>query len=242
MRETHYELARLLSRRLVESGEPIETPITVAELHRSLVPYQVCRSELGLASKAEYDLALLRMLVEAKLAILNDPALVRAVTEELTSPEPGLAFLQRFAASELRVGPEAVAGPEATTPEAASSSPGPAPIDMELGVGPDELIPGLDDLLFRPDGVPDETDPAAASLAASDPAPPAAEPPDVLAEIADRSAECWSCGADVPGLEGVRFCIKCGADQSSPVCRVCGREIEREWAFCAFCGETVAEN
>ncbi|MDX1390049.1 MAG: zinc ribbon domain-containing protein [Acidobacteriota bacterium] len=230
----HIELARLVSRRLIESGETAETPITVAELHRRLVPYPLCRSELGLASKAEYDVALLRMLVEERLAILNDRALVRAAVEELESPEPGLAFLQKFAASELRIGPEAMAHPR-TAPDSSSTdtpepaSPGPAPVDMELSVGPDDLIPGLDDLLFRPDGAPDPVD-----VSDED---DSTEP--VATLEAEPASQCWNCRADLPDRPGARFCIACGADQSTPVCDSCGREIERDWAFCAFCGEAA---
>jgi len=226
MAEVHYELARLVSRRLVETGEAVETPITIAELHRRLVPYPVCRSELGLASKAEYDVALLRMLVEEKLAVLDDPALVRAASEELESPEPGLAFLQKFAASELRVGPEAIVIDEVAPAEHAPEVdvPGPAPIDMELGVGPDDLIPGLDDLLFRPDGTPDDDDSPTTPVATLE---------------AEPAVQCWSCKADLPEQAGARFCTACGTDQAIPVCTACGREIERDWAFCAFCGEAA---
>ena len=85
-----------------EGVEP-EDPVAVAELHKRLVPYHTCREELGFATKAEYDVAMLELLDDADLLTITEPALREAVRAEIRAPEPGLGFLHRFAASEIRL-------------------------------------------------------------------------------------------------------------------------------------------
>ena len=97
-------MAGLLAHRLAESGQT--AAISVAELYRVHIPYHECRDRLGLASKGEYDVALLNLLCDPDLIRIDDD-LVRAVERELASPEPGLAVLKNFAAArlEVRAGP-----------------------------------------------------------------------------------------------------------------------------------------
>ena len=45
------DMRGLLTQRLTEEGMPPEIPISVAELHRRLLPYPLCRDRLGFASK-----------------------------------------------------------------------------------------------------------------------------------------------------------------------------------------------
>ena len=97
------DMKGLLVQRLTEEGMPIEIPISVAELHRRLLPYPLCRDRLRFASKAEYDLGFLNLLVDDLSLHVPELALLEAVRQELGSPEPGLALLQRFAASEVRM-------------------------------------------------------------------------------------------------------------------------------------------
>jgi len=93
----------LLHRRMTDEQVGAEDPIAVAELHKRLLPYRVCRDRLGYATKAEYDLALLRLLADDERVAVSEPALREAVRAEIRHPEPGLAFLHRFAASEVRL-------------------------------------------------------------------------------------------------------------------------------------------
>lgn len=79
-----------------------DDPVTVAELHKRLLPYHLCRDELGYVSKAEYDAAVLGLLADERRVAVAEPALRDAVKAEIRHLEPGLAFLQRFAASEVR--------------------------------------------------------------------------------------------------------------------------------------------
>ncbi|MDH3427778.1 MAG: hypothetical protein OEM23_05025, partial [Gemmatimonadota bacterium] len=56
-----YELLR--ERMAAESVGPGE-PVTIAELHKRLLPYHACRDALAFATKAEYDAELLDLLAD----------------------------------------------------------------------------------------------------------------------------------------------------------------------------------
>lgn len=99
-------LLALLDERLHGERVGDGQPVTVAELHKRLVPYHLCRERLGYASKAEYDGQILALLADDRTIAVSDPDLRVAVLDELDQPEPGLGFLHRFAATEIRrVGP-----------------------------------------------------------------------------------------------------------------------------------------
>jgi hypothetical protein len=97
------DLFGLLRRRMADERLGSDDPLGVAELHKRLLPYHTCRDSLGYATKAEYDVALLRLLADEGRVAVSEPALREAVRSEIRQPEPGLAFLHRFAASEIRV-------------------------------------------------------------------------------------------------------------------------------------------
>ena len=212
---THSTLKDLLTRRLGEEGVPIQSPIAVAELYRRLVPYSICRDALGLATKAEYDMALLRLLADDVSLEVPEDALREAVSRELSSPEPGLAILQRFAASEVRlVGSEDASSrlPDRPTAETA----GPPPFTYETERLAQDRIPGLDDLEFVPEPpVTDNSRDPAGTVAAT---------------------ACKACNYPLPGRDGLRYCPSCGADQRQWPCGSCGAVVERGWKFCAMCG------
>lgn len=124
----------LLHRRMADESLGPGDPVGVAELHRRLLPYHTCRDLLGYATKAEYDLAVLRLLADERRVAVSEPALREAVQSEIRQPEPGLAFLHRFAAAEIRLkgepaGRPAGPGPASTDPDAVpvpADAPGPA--------------------------------------------------------------------------------------------------------------------
>jgi len=213
------DMKGLLVQRLTEEGMPIEIPISVAELHRRLLPYPLCRDRLRFASKAEYDLGFLNLLVDDLSLHVPELALLEAVREELGSPEPGLALLQRFAASEVRM--RSLPGGTAGAP-------------VETGKSRGDYLPGLDDPLFVP------RDEAADALGLS-----TAKRENALPGRAPASAEagevgsCRSCDAALPDRAGVRFCPRCGADQERWPCPGCGEEVERGWSYCALCGKLL---
>ena len=198
-----------------------DIPISVAELHRRLLPYPLCRDRLGYASKAEYDVDLLRLLCDTRTVQVPETALREAAQTELNSPEPGLALLQRFAASEIRMlrfrGGEAGGSRETGPPVAA----------LETSKGRGDVIPGLDDPLFVP------RDEAADALGYGDDVEPAES------GAGEPREPCRSCGEHLPARAGVRFCPRCGADQMSWPCPACGEEVERGWSYCASCGKML---
>ena len=127
------DLFRLLRRRMADESVGPDDPLGVAELHKRLLPYHLCRDSLGYATKAEYDMALLRLLADGRHVSVSEPALREAVQSEIRQPEPGLAFLQRFAASEIRL--KDMPAPERNAPpETRRGAPGGA-VAQEAGSG-----------------------------------------------------------------------------------------------------------
>jgi predicted RNA-binding Zn-ribbon protein involved in translation (DUF1610 family) len=221
----------LLARRMEEEGMPAGIPISVAELHRRLLPYPLCRDRLGYASKGEYDVELLKLIVDTDTVDVPETALREAVHMELSSPEPGLALLQRFAASEIRMNLSRV-------------ETGPPIAELEPRRERGDFIPGLDDPLLVPRdeaadalGIVDED--TGLEAAGADSAP-ATEGAGAMVEAdSTPSTPCRSCGGDLPQREGVRFCPACGADQWCWPCPACGEEVERGWSYCAMCGKLL---
>lgn len=252
-------LGRLLRRQLKATGQGEAATVSVAELHRSLLPYPSCREELGLATKAEYDLAILHLLEDPAVVRIAEDALAEAVREELESPEPGLAFLRNFAASPLEIGPLESRAPEIRPPEVEPGEEDEA--DDRL-----EAEPQARDV--QPEGSGEDPGREAAGE-------PAEEVPEAVGEEAHREprgeahlqgeaehlevegerggaeewlaaldepedakldVHCRSCDRELPRREGVRYCPHCGADQQVARCRSCGDSLEPDWNFCPRCG------
>ena len=132
-------LAGLLARRMGEAGRAEEGVVSVAELHRTLLPYHICRSALGYATKAEYDLELLELLAGERYLVPTESDLRSAVRDERASPEPGLGFLKNFAAAQLRI---QVAD---DLNVAAVPAPGPETSRHEVSVAPDDVSAAPDE-------------------------------------------------------------------------------------------------
>ncbi len=96
-------LAALLARRLDEAGRAGDASVSVAELHRTLLPYHICRGSVGYATKAEYDIEMLELLTSERYLLSAENELRSAVRDEAASPEPGLGFLKNFAAAQLEI-------------------------------------------------------------------------------------------------------------------------------------------
>lgn len=209
-------LGRLLARRLEEAGVSREDGVSVDDLHRSILPYHLCRAELGLATKAEYDLLLLELIAESGFVKTDEPRLVTAVRKERASPEPGLAFLRHFAASRLELLDVLADDMSASLPEPqppASSQPRPRASAGSLS----------------------------AKVRPAHPRRPSAPRPARPAPASRRAATgCWSCAEPLPDRRGLRYCPHCGEDQTVRPCRACDTELERGWAYCPLCGEPAA--
>lgn len=208
-------LAGLLARRYREEGIAADAAVSVAELRRQLLPYPYCREQLELASKAEYDLAMLEMLGDADLVDLDDPELEDAVEREADAPEPGLGFLEDFAAAYLRPGPTLA---ERVAADEAPDTGRPADIGPAGGERPVRLVDE------NGDGAPTEG---------------AAGDDDDMPVGASAGESCRACGGDLPSREDLRFCPWCGADQDARICQGCGAELDDSWKYCPECGEAA---
>lgn len=180
----------LLRRRMADERLGPGDPVGVAELHKRLLPYHACRDSLGYATKAEYDVALLRLLADERCVSVSEPALREAVQSEIRQPEPGLAFLHRFAASEIRVKhlPEtdsetaSVAEPgRSKAASTADSAAGETGVDCRRCAAP---LPPVEGVRFCPACGADQIAPT-----------------------------CTDCGAEI--VEGWRYCAFCGKLQSA---------------------------
>lgn len=139
----------LLQKRMARENLGADQAVTVAELHRQLLPYHACRDELRFATKAEYDMAMLGLLSDRDRITVAEPALAEAISKETEQAEPGLGFLQRFAASEITVAeaPVAVeASPEPSEPSPAPSETSPVPACRSCGEG----LPSIEGARFCP--------------------------------------------------------------------------------------------
>jgi predicted RNA-binding Zn-ribbon protein involved in translation (DUF1610 family) len=205
-------MASLLANRMVEAGHQASA-ISVAELHRVLLPYHECRDRLGLTSKGEYDVALLELLADPGL-IQVDQDLVQAVRRELATPEPGLAVLKNFAAAKLKLR-SAVARPDRVEPEAVDEQPG-AVDEPAAATEPEAVVEQEFEEPTR-SAAADLVDPLRAADSVPDP--------------------CHHCDGALPIGPDIRFCPHCGADQTIPRCDHCETELERTWKYCPRCGQ-----
>lgn len=126
-------LAALLARRLDEAGRAGDLSVSVAELHRTLLPYHICRGSVGYATKAEYDVEMLELLSSGRYLVPAENELRSAVSDEAASPEPGLGFLKNFAAAQLEIQSDL---PPGTTSDSASVTETTAP-ESDAKAAPD---------------------------------------------------------------------------------------------------------
>lgn len=209
-------LGRFLARRMATAGVDPAGSLTVEDVRARMVPYRSCRGELDLATKAEYDLALLALLNEPELVEVMDEGLRKAIERELASPEPQLAVLDGYGASRVGLGPALGGRRREGAARAPADVASPAPAEAEKTPAEAERAAG-------------EAERAAAE--------PEAAPPEPEAEGAQDA--CAACGAELPRNREVRFCPYCGADQDVPRCEACGEELEAEWRYCPACGRAA---
>lgn len=144
-------LAALLARRLDEAGRAEDASVSVAELHRTLLPYHICRGSLGYATKAEYDVEMLELLSSERYLLPVESELRSAVSGEQASPEPGLGFLKNFAAAQLDIQPDLSAAFDSAATGAAASEAEPVGTLGEPGSAPSACWKCSRELPPRPD-------------------------------------------------------------------------------------------
>lgn len=236
-------MARLLARRLEEAGREADDAFSVAELRRSLLPYPLCRETMDLASKAEYDVALLRLLGDDEELGTDEQKLEEDVERELDTPEPGLGVLDDHAAATVRPGP----GLRRRLRDRATEGTGGAAGDVARQRSSETAGDGRDEEGDEGKGDAAGDRPAAGTdggVGDSGEAPggsasPGDEPHSAgVSGVGERRVPpvCPACGQDVPEIEGVRYCPSCGSPVVASPCRRCGEELRAGWRHCPFCG------
>ncbi|HKK26747.1 MAG TPA: zinc ribbon domain-containing protein [Gemmatimonadota bacterium] len=230
-------LGRLLVRRMEEEGGGSGEPLTVADVRSRLLPYRLCRSELDLATKAEYDLALLGLLSEPDLVEVENEELREAVARELSSAEPELDVLRGFDSTVVGLGPGLTGGKigRGSRRRRSASAEGRERSAETAGAGrmSAEARP---DASPRPDA---RSGPDTQSRPDAQQTPDAQQAPDAEAARSAAEDRCRSCGVSLPESREIRFCPHCGAEQGPMRCRACGEEIEPDWRYCPSCGRPV---
>lgn len=191
--------------------EYLHSRFTVAEIYQNLIPWRSHRNSIDIATSAEYEQALLRLLAgEGDYLALESQAAREEIRAELEARFPNTGLYRDFAAVGVRLNPSRlpVRDDDTGRREAAASS-----VPDQDGLGAAER---------EPDAAAAITAPAAAGTRAAD--GPAA------------GRVCSGCEQELPDVDGVRFCPFCGQDVRIVACSGCGMRVEAEWSYCVGCG------
>lgn len=211
--------------------EYLDGPFTVAEIYQDLVPYGTHRDRLGVAMNGDYEDALLRLLAgEGEYLLLDSPAAVRDLREELATSNPNTGVYREYAAADVRLNPERL-GAMANGGQDGSAATG----------GPLGEDPAGDDAVDMGALAPSVDDTAAVEAGAymgATPATPDAPLPGT--DDGEPQTQCRWCRGELPQRANLNFCPHCGTDVHVVPCPSCGEELERDWRFCFACGTEVA--
>ena len=223
-------------RRLVDNLIAIDP----ARLHRSvelrdiaqtIVPYRTNRRAMGHESNEDYDMVLLRLCAGEGGFMRTEPAeLQDAFAAQASSVNPDLSILRDLGTTPLYLATEQLAyalGPE---PGAAYAPPDEDDLEDPDPPARPAPAPSLDAVRWpRPTIEPV----APYELAADEPEP--------VEEIAERTGRCSYCGGSLPTNRSVNFCPHCGESQSFIRCPACQAEVELGWKHCITCGAEIVE-
>ena len=191
--------------------EYLDSRFTVAEIYQNLIPWRSHRNAMDIATSAEYEQALLRLLAgEGDYLALESQAARQEIQAELEARFPNTGLYRDFAAVGVRLNPSRL-------PARAG---GPGHTEASASNLPDQDTPGVAER--EPDAAPGITAPAAAPAQADD--------------GAAAGKVCSGCDRELPDIEGVRFCPFCGQDARIIACPACGMRVEAEWSYCVGCG------
>lgn len=191
--------------------EYLHSRFTVAEIYQNLIPWRSHRNTMDIATSAEYEQALLRLLAgEGDYLALESQAAREEIQAELEARFPNTGLYRDFAAVGVRLNPSRLPGRDG----------GPGHGEAAASNVPDQEEPGVAER--EPDAAAAVTAPAAAGTQAGD--GPAV------------GRVCSGCDQELPDIEGVRFCPFCGQDARIVACSGCGMRVEAEWSYCVGCG------
>jgi len=226
-------LFRQLIRNLAELDPArVHGPVEVAELYQRLIPYRTHRTNLGLDTHEDYEMAVLRLLGGERGYALVEPAEVRdALAREVATVNPDTGFFKQFgnarvtfdpghvrvALGGLAVGEDETSPPEAVPEPAAPSALAADAMDEPADANAVELETGSDAVPFALE---------------EEGAPPVSP--------RTASAPCSFCGGELPMGRAVIFCPHCGQNVGVVHCPSCGTELDFGWRYCITCGRQMA--
>ena len=191
--------------------EYLHSRFTVAEIYQNLIPWRSHRNTMDIATSAEYEQALLRLLAgEGDYLALESQAAREEIQAELEARFPNTGLYRDFAAVGVRLNPSRLAAGDG---------------DRESGEAAAADLPERDGPAVaerEPEAAAAITAPAAAAAEAGDGA--------AVAQV------CSGCDRELPDIEEVRFCPFCGQDARIVACFGCGMRVEAEWSYCVGCG------
>ena len=194
--------------------EYLHSRFTVAEIYQNLIPWRSHRHAMDIATSAEYEQALLRLLAgEGDYLALESQAAREEIQAELEARFPNTGLYRDFAAVGVRLNPSRLPAPDD----------GPGHREAAAANLPDRDRPGIAER--EPDAAAGVIAPAAAGAQAGDGA--------AVGRV------CSGCDQELPDIEGVRFCPFCGQDTRIIACPGCGMRVEAEWFYCVGCGRSV---
>lgn len=224
----------------VRAGFPdlLTRPFEVSSLYQTLIPYRLNRTELGIDSSEEYELALMRLLAGTRGLLSVDPDMQKALQTELESPNPDLSIFRAWATASVSINANAVRALDSQS-TAAIRTPAPAASTRQAAMA------GLPTLEVATSISPSAGSPlstGASRTAASVVTPPElqAAPSQPLAAVSHAHGPgCRYCGGELPDAREAHFCPHCGQNLSVKQCPACSTELEVDWQFCITCGRQV---
>ena len=224
----------------VRAGFPdlLTRSFEVSSLYQTLIPYRLNRTELGIDSSEEYELALMHLLAGTRGLLNGDPEMQMANQADLESPNPDLSIFRAWATASVSINANAVRALDSQSTAAIRTSTPAASTRQAAMAG----LPTLE--------VPTSVSPAASSpisTAATRTAAPVVTPPGVQAAPSQpltvmphtHGPGCRYCGGELPDSREAHFCPHCGQNLSVKQCPACSTELEVEWQFCITCGRQV---
>lgn len=225
----------------VRAGFPdlLTRSFEVSSLYQTLIPYRLNRTELGIDSSEEYELALMHLLAGTRGLLNGDPDMQMAIQAELESPNPDLSIFRAWATASVSINTNAVRALDSQS-TAATRTPTPAAATRQAAMAG---LPTLE--VATATGAPVRSPAPSASIsrtAAPVVTPPASQPAPSQPLTAISHAHgpgCRYCAGELPDSREAHFCPHCGQNLSVKQCPACSTELEVEWQFCITCGRQV---
>jgi hypothetical protein len=207
---------RLVSVLADDAPGRLAVPFPAAEVYERLVPYRSNRSILRVATRQDYEMAVLRLLAGERGYASLEPAEVQdALRREVGESNPDTTLFRQFPDAILSL--NRLAAERFLRGDRAYAPPPPPP-----------LAP------------PPESAEAADREEDQDEQPPLAGAAFELAEQTDTPRQCPYCGETLPGSRKVNFCPQCGQPPSGELrCPACGVEMDVGWRYCVSCGRAT---